>query len=115
MTALGISAAVFTFLTLLKFSQNELCIGAMLAADVNFIAVLLISFGFRLAAENGYGNTAKLDRISAAAAAELFFPSIPLFFVPLFHENISETAFAIYVNIIGVVLFSTILFINKKF
>lgn len=113
--ALGVSAAVYTVLTLLRYSQTELCIGAMIVADVNFIAAVLISFGFRLAAENGYKNTAMLDRISSAAAAELFFLSIPLFLVPLFHENITETAFAVYVNIIGVVLFLTILIINKKF
>ena len=87
----------------------------MIVADVNFIAALLIIFGFRLAAENGYRGTAKLDKISLYAVAELFFLSIPLFLVPLFHKNITETAFAVYVNIIGLVLFLTILIINKKF
>lgn len=110
---LGISAAVFTALVIALWSESELCIGAAVVVCVNFILTIMLRFGFGLAAENGY-NRAKLDRILSVSSFVLLILSIPLFFVPIFYGSISDTAFAVYVNIIGAVLLISILTADKK-
>lgn len=110
---LGISAAVFTALVIALWSESELCIGAAVVVCVNFILTAMLKFCFGLAAENGY-NRAKLDRILSVSSVVLLILSIPLFFVPIFYGSISDTAFAVYVNIIGAVLLISILIADKK-
>lgn len=111
---LGISAAVFTALVIALWSESELCIGAAVVVCVNFILTAMLKFSFGLAAENGYNNRAKLDRILSVSSVVLLVLSVPLFFVPVFYESISDTAFAAYVNIIGAVLLISILIADKK-
>lgn len=111
---LGISAAVFTALVIALHSESELCIGAAVVVCVNFILTIMLKFGFGLAAESGYKNAAKLDRILSVSSIVLLILSVPLFLVPVFYESISDTAFAVYVNIIGAVLLISILIADKK-
>lgn len=111
---LGISAAVFTALAIALWSESELCIGAAVVVCVNFILTAMLKFGFGLAAENGYKNVAKLDRILSVSSFVLLTLSIPLFLVPIFYESISDRSFAVYVNIIGVILLISILIADKK-
>lgn len=111
---LGISSAVFTALVIALRCESELCIGAAVVVCVNFILTAMLKFGFGLAAENGYKNAAKLDRILSVSSCVLLILSVPMFLVPVFYESISDTAFTVYVNIIGVVLLFSILIADKK-
>ena len=111
---LGISAAVFTALVIALWNEYELCIGSAVVICANFVLTIMMKFGFTLASENGYKDKTKLDRILSVSSFVALILSVPLFLVPLFHKSISDIAFAVYVNIIGVILAVSIIIANKK-
>lgn len=109
-----VSAVVFTGLTLALWSDSEFCFAAMMMADVNLLAALMLNFAVSFAAEQGTYDNAKLKKIADTAAAEMLLLTVPLLLSPLLCSFISKTALAVYINISGLILFVSVLVIDRK-
>lgn len=109
---LGIAAAVYVPLAVIFISGN-IAVGAAIVVLTNFILTQMLNAGFKIAADNGYGDSRKLDKILSAVSIEMLILSIPVMIFPIIDLK-SDFIFAVYVNIIGVILLATVLVLHKR-
>lgn len=109
---LGIAAAVYVPLAVI-FMSGSIAFGAVIVVLTNLILTQMLNAGFKIAADNGYGDRKKLDRILSAVSIEMLILSIPVMLFPMIGLA-SNIIFAVYVNVIGVILLVTVLVLNKK-
>lgn len=109
---LGIAAAVYVPLAVIFISGN-IAVGAAIVVLTNFILTQMLNAGFKIAADNGYGDSRKLDKILSAVSIEMLILSIPVMLFPIIDLK-SNIIFAVYVNIIGVILLATVLALHKR-
>jgi len=109
---LGIAAAVYVPLAVIFISGN-IAVGAAIVVLTNLILTQMLNAGFKIAADNGYGDSKKLDKILSAVSIEMLILSIPVMLFPII-DFAGDIIFAVYVNIIGVVLLATVLILYKR-
>ena len=73
----------------------------------------MLNAGFKIAADNGYGDSRKLDKILSAVSIEMLILSIPVMIFPIIDLK-SDFIFAVYVNVIVVILLATVLNLHKR-
>lgn len=109
---LGIAAAVFVPLAVI-FLSGSIAVGAVIVTLTNFILTQMLNVGFKIAADNGYGDRKRLDKILSAVSIEMLLLTIPVMLFPMIGMK-SNIIFAVYVNIIGVIVLVTVLFLQKS-
>lgn len=109
---LGIAAAVYVPLAVIFISGN-IAVGAAIVVLTDFILTQMLNAGFKIAADNGYGDSKKLDKILSAVSIEMLILSIPVMIFPII-DWASDVIFAVYVNIIGIILLATVLVLHKR-
>ena len=109
---LGIASAVYVPLAVIFISGN-IAVGAAIVVLTDFILTQMLNAGFKIAADNGYGDSKKLDKILSAVSIEMLILSIPVMIFPMIDLK-SDFIFAVYVNAIGVILLATVLVLHKR-
>lgn len=109
---LGIAAAVYVPLAVIFISGN-IAVGAAIVVLTDFILTQMLNAGFKIAADNGYGDSRKLDKILSAVSIEMLILSIPVMIFSITDLK-SDVIFVVYVNIIGVILLATVLVLHKR-
>ncbi len=109
---LGIVAAVYVPLAVIFISGN-IAVGAAIVVLTDFILTQMLNAGFKIAADNGYGDSKKLDKILSAVSIEMLILSIPVMLFPII-DLTSDIIFAVYVNAIGVILLATVHVLHKR-
>ena len=109
---LGIAAAVYVPLAVIFISGN-IAVGAAMVVLTDFILTQMLNAGFKIAADSGYGDSKKLDKILSAVSIEMLILSIPVMIFPII-DWASNIIFAVYVNVIGVILLATVLILYKR-
>ena len=79
----------------------------------DFILTQMLNAGFKIAADNGYGASRKLDKILSAVSIEMLILSIPVMIFPITDLK-SDVIFVVYVNVIVVILLATVLNLHKR-
>lgn len=109
---LGIAAAVYVPLAVIFISGN-IAVGAAVVVLTDFILTQMLNAGSKIAADNGHGDSRKLDQIFSAVSIEMLILSIPVMLFPII-DWASDVIFSVYVNAIGVILLATVLVLHKR-
>lgn len=109
---LGIAAAVYVPLAVIFISGN-IAVGAAIVVLTDFILTQMLNAGFKITADNGYGDIKKLDQILSAVSIEMLILSIPVMIFPIIDLK-SNIIFAVYVNAIGVILLAAVHVLHKR-
>ena len=109
---LCIAAAVYVPLAVIFISGN-IAVGAVIVVFTDFILTQMLNAGFKIAADNGYGDSKKLDKILSAVSIEMLLLTIPVMLFPMIGMK-SNIIFAVYVNAIGVILLAAVLALHKR-
>lgn len=109
---LGIAATVYVPLAVIFISGN-IAVGAAIVVLTDFILTQMLNAGSKIATDNGYGDSKKLDQILSAVSIEMLILSIPVMLFPIIDLK-SNIIFAVYVNAIGVILLAAVLVLHKR-
>lgn len=110
---LYVSTVIYITLIIALKMGSELCIGTAVMAVTNAVLVLILKAAVRFASENGYKDMAKAERILSVVSIEALIITVPLFLTPILQNVISEMVFVVYVNLVTMVYFVSIIAISK--
>lgn len=110
---LFISTVIYIALIIAFKMNSELCIGTAVMAVTNAVLVIILKAAVRFASENGYKDIAKAERILSVVSIEALIITVPLFLTPILQNVISEMVFVVYVNLVTMVYFVSIIAISK--
>lgn len=111
----SVITAVFTVIMLIFPQDSEICLAAVIAVIVNLAASVSVTLGVYFALSNGGKYPQKLNKIALYTSSLMLFMTIPLIFIPLLYEHITDMMFVIYQGITAILLTFGILYLDRKY